>query len=58
MSSNRGSELWDITRDGPVLLQRRETRPGEDEALDRAAAAIVSELDGARARDRRRLDSG
>ncbi len=46
MSSNRGSELWDITRDGPVLLQRRETRPGEDEALDRAAAVIVSELNG------------
>ena len=32
---------------GPVLLQRRETRPGEDEALDRAAAAIVAELAGA-----------
>jgi hypothetical protein len=43
-SSNRGSELWDITRDGPVLLQRRETRPGEDEALDRAAQAVVAEL--------------
>ena len=46
VSSNRGSELWDITRDGPMLLQRRETRPGEDEALDRAAAVIVSELNG------------
>jgi hypothetical protein len=44
VSSNRGSEVWDIRHDGPVLLQRREARPGEDDALDRAAAAIVGEL--------------
>ena len=35
---------WEITRDGPVLLHRRETRPGEDDALDRAAAATVAAL--------------
>jgi hypothetical protein len=45
-SSNRGSELWDIDAATPVLLERRETRPGEDEALDRAARAIVDELAG------------
>jgi hypothetical protein len=44
VSSNRGSEVWEIRRDGPALVERRETRPGEDGALDRAAAAIVAEL--------------
>lgn len=44
VDSNRGSELWQITRDGPVLVRRRETRPGENEALDRAAGSIVAEL--------------
>lgn len=44
VDSNRGSELWQITHDGPVLVRRRETRPGENEALDRAAGSIVAEL--------------
>ena len=44
IDSNRGSELWEIGRQGPTLLSRRETRPGEDAALDRAAAATVAEL--------------
>jgi hypothetical protein len=46
IDSNRGSETWEIARTGPVLRQRRETRPGEDEALDRAAAATVAALAG------------
>jgi hypothetical protein len=46
IDSNRGSELWEIAPDGPVLLKRRETRTGEDEALDRAALATVSALAG------------
>jgi hypothetical protein len=44
IDSNRGSETWQIERDGPRLLRRRETLPGEDESLDRAAAATVAEL--------------
>ena len=47
VSANRGSELWAIGADGPLLAGRRETRAGEDAALDRAAAAAVTEL-GAR----------
>jgi hypothetical protein len=43
-SSNRGSELWLLHAGGHELVQRRETRPGEDAALDRAAAATVTEL--------------
>jgi hypothetical protein len=47
VSANRGSELWRIDPAGPLLVGRRETRAGEDAALDRAAAAAVTEL-GAR----------
>jgi hypothetical protein len=43
-STNRGSELWALGANGHELLQRRETRAGEDAALDRAAAAVVTEL--------------
>jgi hypothetical protein len=46
IDSNRGSEIWEIEHDGPVLRERREPRPGEDEALDRAAAATVAALSG------------
>jgi hypothetical protein len=46
IDSNRGSEIWEIARDGPVLRERREPRPGENEALDRAAAATVEALVG------------
>jgi hypothetical protein len=44
IDSNRGSETWEMTSDGPVLVRRRDTRPGEDDALDRAAAATVAAL--------------
>jgi hypothetical protein len=44
IDANRGSEIWEIEDGGPVLVQRRETLPGEDEALDRAAAATVAAL--------------
>jgi phosphoglycolate phosphatase-like HAD superfamily hydrolase len=44
VSANRGSELWRIGPDGPSLVERRETRAGEDAALDRAAAAAATEL--------------
>lgn len=44
ISSNRGSELWEIEATGPRLLLRRETRAGEDAALDRAVTALVTEL--------------
>jgi hypothetical protein len=44
VDANRGSEIWEIEAGGPVLAQRRETLPGEDAALDRAAAATVAAL--------------
>jgi hypothetical protein len=44
VSANRGSELWLLADGRHELLQRRETRPGEDAALDRAAGATVTEL--------------
>ena len=44
VDANRGSERWQIERGGPVLLQRRDTRPGEDDALDRAAVSTVAAL--------------
>jgi hypothetical protein len=44
IDANRGSEIWEIEVGGPVLVRRREPLPGEDEALDRAAAATVAEL--------------
>jgi hypothetical protein len=46
IDSNRGSEIWEIGQDGPVLRERRAPRPGENEALDRAAAATVDALAG------------
>jgi hypothetical protein len=44
IDSNRGSEIWEVRQDGAVLRERRESRPGENEALDRAAAATVAAL--------------
>ena len=44
IDANRGSELWEIEQRGPRLLQRRDTRRGEDDALDRAAASTVARL--------------
>ena len=44
IDSNRGSEIWEVRHDGAVLRERRESRPGENEALDRAAAATVDAL--------------
>jgi hypothetical protein len=44
IDSNRGSEIWEIALDGPVLRERREPRPGENEALDRAAGVTVAAL--------------
>jgi phosphoglycolate phosphatase-like HAD superfamily hydrolase len=44
IDSNRGSEIWEIEHAGPVLRERREPRSGENEALDRAAAATVAAL--------------
>lgn len=41
---NRGSELFEVTRDGPVLLERREETPVVTSALDRAAAAVADRL--------------
>lgn len=44
IDANRGSETWQIEERGPLLLQRRVTRPGEDALLDRAAAETVAAL--------------
>jgi hypothetical protein len=41
---NRGSEVFAVTGDGPVLVARRSADPGEDHALDRAAALTVDRL--------------
>ena len=41
---NRGSEVFTVTGDGPHLLHRRQATPGEDAALDRAAARTVELL--------------
>jgi hypothetical protein len=46
IDSNRGSEVWEIGQAGALLRERREPRPGENEALDRAAAATVDALAG------------
>jgi hypothetical protein len=44
IDANRGSEIWEIALDGAVLRERREPRPGENEALDRAAGVTVAAL--------------
>ena len=44
---NRGSEIFEVTRDGPRLVIRRTASAEEDAALDRAAAKTVERL-GAR----------
>jgi hypothetical protein len=46
IDANRGSEVFEIEAGGPVLVDRRETLAGENEALDRAAAATVAALAG------------
>ena len=47
VACNRGSEVYELTSVGPVLLQRRTASSEEDELLDRAA-----ELASARLRER------
>jgi trehalose/maltose hydrolase-like predicted phosphorylase len=41
---NRGSEVFRVGRRGPELVWRRQARPDEEGALDRAAAATVQRL--------------
>ena len=41
---NRGSEVYELDRRGPRLVQRREASDEEDARLDRAAAAVVDRL--------------
>ena len=41
---NRGSEVFEITDDGPALVFRRTASIEEDEALDRAAEQTVERL--------------
>jgi hypothetical protein len=41
---NRGSEVFRVGREGPELVWRRQARPDEEAALDRAAAATVQRL--------------
>ena len=47
LCANRGSEVFEATSRGLVLVSRRIATPTEDAALDRAAALVVAEL-GAR----------
>jgi len=44
LCTNRGSEVFEVTAQGPRLLHRRSATPAEDEALDRAAAQTVDRL--------------
>ncbi len=44
MALNRGSELFEVGRDGPQLLARRQATDEEDAALTRAAEQTVAEL--------------
>jgi trehalose/maltose hydrolase-like predicted phosphorylase len=44
LALNRGSELFEVDRDGPRLLARRDATPEEDDALTRAAEKVVSRL--------------
>jgi hypothetical protein len=41
---NRGSEVFEVTRKGPVLVYRRSASIDEDRALDRAAEGTVQRL--------------
>ena len=41
---NRGSEVFHVTRDGPLLVHRRRATPEEEAALDRAAELTVQRL--------------
>jgi trehalose/maltose hydrolase-like predicted phosphorylase len=49
---NRGSEVFEVTADGPVLVWRRTASPAEDVALDRAAGLVERELCGRNVRVR------
>jgi trehalose/maltose hydrolase-like predicted phosphorylase len=44
MCLNRGSEVFAVEKDGPVLVERRVATPEEDEALTAAARATVEQL--------------
>ena len=44
LALNRGSELYRVGPDGPVLLERREATPAEDAALTDAAERTVAAL--------------
>ncbi len=44
MALNRGSELFEVGRDGPRLLARRQATGAEDAALTRAAELTVARL--------------
>jgi trehalose/maltose hydrolase-like predicted phosphorylase len=41
---NRGSEVFRVDAEGPHLIERRQATPGEDAALDGAAAEVVARL--------------
>ena len=41
---NRGSEVFRVDAEGPQLVERRQATPGEDTALDAAAAEAVARL--------------
>ncbi|HWS47032.1 MAG TPA: hypothetical protein VN636_14290, partial [Acidimicrobiia bacterium] len=44
LALNRGSELFEVDRDGPRVLRRRTATAAEDAALTRAAEKVVSRL--------------
>ncbi|HET9728194.1 MAG TPA: hypothetical protein VFR41_02175, partial [Acidimicrobiia bacterium] len=44
LALNRGSELFEVGTNGPMLITRREATPTEDSALTRAAEKIVNRL--------------
>lgn len=44
LALNRGSEVFEVGRDGPVVVARREATREEEEALDRAAELTLSRL--------------
>ena len=44
MALNRGSEVFEVGPDGPVVIDRREATPEEEAALDRAADLTVARL--------------
>jgi trehalose/maltose hydrolase-like predicted phosphorylase len=41
---NRGSEIFEVTADGPMLRHRRTATPQEDRSLDRSAETVVDHL--------------